>query len=79
MQNIIVDPASRSLQRRFAVVHTKRRSRKRFPQGCVTLKESEGEAVAAADEAQQCYAAVVYGPSTSSEGLKIYYLVRWLR
>ena len=78
MPKVVVDPASASLEQRFAVVHTKRRSRERFAEGCVTLMDSESEAIAAADSKQQRYAAVVYGPSTSSEGLHIYYLVRWL-
>jgi len=78
MPKVIVDPASLSLENRFAVVHTKRRSRERFAEGCVTLMESENAAIEAADASQQRYAAVVYGPSASSEGLHIYYLVRWL-
>ncbi len=78
MPKVVVDPASASLDRRFAVVHTRRRSRERFAEGCVTLFDSEAEAIAHADADRQRYAAEVYGPSTSSEGLHIYYLVRWL-
>ncbi len=78
MPKVIVDPASRSLDNRFAVVHTRRRSRERFAEGCVTLVASESEAIAAADASRNRYAAMVYGPSSSSEGLHIYYLVRWL-
>ena len=78
MPKVIVDPASLSLDHRFAVVHTRRRSRERFAEGCVTLYESENEAIEAADATRQQYAAVVYGPSASSEGLHIYYLTRWL-
>jgi hypothetical protein len=40
--------------------------------------DSESAAIEAADGSRQRYGAVVYGPSTSSEGLRIYYLVRWL-
>jgi len=78
MPKIVIDPQSAALAHRFAVVHTKRRSRERFAAGCVTLYDDESEAIAAADPAQQRYAAVVYGPSPSSEGLYIYYLIRWL-
>ena len=78
MPKVIVDPASTSLENRYAVVHTRRRSRERFAEGCVTLMESEAAAIEAASREEQRYAAIVYGPSTSSEGLHIYYLVRWL-
>lgn len=78
MPKIVVDPASASLEKRYAVVHTRRRSRERFAEGCVTLMETESAAIEAADGEQQRYAAIVYGPSTSSENLRIYYLVRWL-
>ena len=79
MQPIVVDPASASLETRSAVIYTRRKARnKRFPQGCVTLKQCEADAIAAADAARDLYAAVVYGPSKSSEGTHIFYLVRWL-
>ena len=78
MTKYTVDPASTSLQNRFALIMAPRKSRKRFPAGCVTIYETEQEAVAAADPASKLIPAIVYGPSTSSEGTKIYYLVRWL-
>ena len=78
MQHIIVDPESRSLQERFALITTPRRTRKRDPEGCVEVVVSEEAARQGADEARQLYPAVVYGPSVSSESLRIYYLVRWL-
>jgi hypothetical protein len=78
MPKVIVDPASSSLDNHFAVVHTRRRSRQRFAEGCVTLMDSESAAIEAANGSRQRYGAVVYGPSISSEGLRIYYLVRWL-
>jgi hypothetical protein len=65
-------------QDRYAVVTTARRERGRFAEGTVTVVDSAAEALAAADPARSRYAAVVYGPSPSSEGLRIYYLVRWL-
>jgi len=78
MQPIVIDPASTSLNQCFALILSKRRSRKRFPEGCVTLMESAADAIAAADANKDLYAAVVYGPSPSSEGLRVYYLLRWL-
>jgi hypothetical protein len=44
----------------------------------VTVVGSAGEALAAADGARNRHAALVYGPSPSSEGVRIYYLLRWL-
>jgi len=76
--NVIIDPQSSSLSERFAVIRTPRRSRARYPEGCVTPFAAEQDARAAADPAKNLHAAVVYGPSTSSEGQRIYYLVRWL-
>ena len=77
MSKIIVDPESTSLAERFALVKTARR-RGRFPAGCVTEVPDAATALAGADAARQIHPAVVYGPSTSSEGQQIYYLVRWL-
>jgi 2-keto-3-deoxy-6-phosphogluconate aldolase len=78
MPHVIVDPESASLKERFALIKTPRRSRVRFPAGCVTPVATEADARAGADLAKHLHAAVVYGPSLSSESQKIYYLVRWL-
>ena len=77
MAKIIVDPESRSLAEQTAIVKGARR-RVRFPAGCVTAVADEAAARAGANAEQGLHAAVVYGPSTSSEGLQLYYLVRWL-
>lgn len=78
MPHILVDPESKSLQQSFAVIKTPRKSRKRFPEGCVTLVPSEEEAKQALDENKNMHPAIVYGPSVSSESQRIYYLVKWL-
>lgn len=78
MPNILIDPDSRSLDHRYAVIHAPRRSRARYSEGCVHLTADETAAKAGANPAQQLYAAEVYGPSVSSEGQRVYYLVRWL-
>jgi hypothetical protein len=78
MPHVIVDPESRSLEERFAVIKTPRKSRKRYPEACVHIVESRDAALAGADTGGNLHPAVVYGPSVSSESQRIYYLVRWL-
>ena len=72
------DPQTTVSQVRFAVIFTPRTSRKRYPAGCVEIFKSEEQARAAADKDNNHYAARVVGPSKSSEGQYIYYLVEWL-
>ena len=78
MANVIVDPESTSLQERFVLIKTPRLTRKRYPEGCVSVVASESAAREGADPAKNLHPAVVYGPSVSSESQRIYYLVRWL-
>lgn len=54
------------------------RTRKRFPEGVVEVYASESEARQHADPASHRFAAIASGPSRSSEGFKLFYLVRWL-
>jgi hypothetical protein len=54
------------------------KSRKRFPEGVVEVYASETEAQAHADPEKNRHAAIASGPSRSSEGFKLFYLVRWL-
>ena len=73
----------------YAVVYEPKRSKKskretkrkdkRFSANCVEIKASKEEALAHANEDQKRYAAKLLGPSKSSEGQFIYYLVEWLR
>lgn len=70
--------APQLVQARFAVVTVKRGSRKRFAENCVTPMADADAALAAADPANDLHAAEVMGPSRSSEGFNLYYLVRWL-
>jgi hypothetical protein len=44
----------------------------------VSLVADEAAARHGADSAHHVYAAEVYGPSASSEGQRVYYLVRWI-
>jgi len=70
--------APQLVQARFAVVNVRRGSRKRFPESCVEVKPNAATALAAADPRQNLHAAEIVGPSRSSEGVRLYYLVRWL-
>ena len=61
------DPQTDVSQLRFAVIFTPRPSRKRYAAGCVEIFETEAQALAAADPANNHHAARVVGPSKSSE------------
>ncbi|MCG6965700.1 MAG: hypothetical protein LJE59_04265 [Chromatiaceae bacterium] len=78
MPHVIIDPESTSLQERFALIKTPRKSRKRYPEGCVEIVETQALARAGSDAEKNLHPAVVYGPSVSSESQRIYYLLRWL-
>lgn len=87
-----IDPQTQVSQAQFAVVYVpnlnksrnkksatkcKERAKKRFPASCVEIKTSQEEALNDADS-KKYFAAVVIGPSKSSEGQYIYYLGEWL-
>ncbi len=59
-----------------ALIRSPNKTRKRYPEGVVETVASEAEALARAEE--NLHPAIVIGPSRSSEGFRIYYLVRWL-
>ncbi len=73
-----LDPQTKVSQARYAVVSVPRRSRKRFSAGCVEIKESREDALAGENLANKQYAAIVIGPSKSSEGQYLYYLSEWI-
>ncbi len=72
------DPQTQVSKLEFAVVYVPKRSRKRFSANCVEIKNSKEEALENADDENKKYAAIVIGPSKSSEGQYIYYLGEWL-
>ena len=72
------DPETSVSNMEFAVVYVPRRSRNRFAAGCVEIKASAADAIEDADPDKKYYAARVCGPSKSSEGQSIYYLLEWL-
>lgn len=73
-----MDPETGVVEEVCAVIMTPRRVRKRFPENCVEVCASAADALAAADPGANRHPARVYGPSRSSEGLRVYYLVKWL-
>jgi hypothetical protein len=76
---VYLDPeAAHLVTKTWAVVAVRRGSRKRFPESCVQPMPSAEAALAQADPARDRHAAEVMGPSRSSEGVRLYYLVRWL-
>lgn len=62
----------------YALVRGKRGRRERFPESVVEVVASAEEALARENPAENLFAAEVVGPSRSSEGFRLYYLVRWL-
>ena len=68
------DPQTSVSQTRFAVVYIPKRNRKRFPANCVEIYETRLEALRNALPDEKKFAAIVIGPSKSSEGQSIYYL-----
>lgn len=80
VQGYHLDPDDRAkvADEHFAVVYAPRRARDRVPEGNVRVVESETAALAAADASKKLFPARVVGPARSSEGLRVYYIVRWL-
>lgn len=72
------DPYTKVSEEQFAVVYVPKRSRNRFPKGCVDVVSSKEEALEKSNPDQKQFPARVLGPSKSSEGQIIYYLVEWL-
>lgn len=72
------DPETSVSQEKIAVIYTPRKSRTRFPAGCVEIVDDAQTAITQAAAQEKCHAARVLGPSKSSEGQFIYYLVEWL-
>ncbi len=71
-------PDSSIVKRCFALIYTPSRRRKRFPENCVTVMPTAEEAIAEAKKSPDTHPAQVMGPSRSSEGFRLYYLIQWL-
>jgi hypothetical protein len=73
---VYIDAEALIVHERYALIATTPGKRKRFPESCVDVVADEAAARAAARPGR--HAALVVGPSRSSEGVRLYYLVRWL-
>ena len=72
------DPEGGVSKEQFAVVYAPRAKRHRFSANCVEIMPSREQAIDQSEPAVNRYPAKVLGPSKSSEGQYIYYLVEWL-
>lgn len=82
MQGLVPpDPSGQGIsQPAYATVYMPKfkASRNRFPAACIQICADADEAKHLAAEQNKRFAAVVLGPSKSSEGQLIYYLLEWL-
>jgi hypothetical protein len=76
--SLISDIHGSVVSAQYVVIYAPKKSRKRFPEGCVQICNDEAEARALARPDAAYFAAVASGPSRSSEGFRLFYLVRWL-
>ena len=77
--SLVTDTETQLVKPRYVVIYAPAgKGRKRFPENCVTAYASEAEARAAAKPDEGYLPAVASGPSRSSEGFRLFYLVRWL-
>ena len=73
-----LEPAIDAVPESSAVVYAPGQRRKRFSENCVHLYSCAANAIAAAEPEAGHHAAQVRGPCISSEGFRIFFLVRWL-
>ena len=72
------DPDTTASTIEYAVVYVPKRNRHRFATTCVDIQPSAADALDKEQPENKYFAARVSGPSKSSEGQYIYYLVEWL-
>lgn len=72
------DPVEGVSKEQYAVVYAPRAKRHRFSANCVDIMPSREQAIERSEPSQDRLAAKVLGPSKSSEGQFIYYLIEWL-
>lgn len=75
---IYLDAETQLVREHFAVVQARKPGRQRFAEDCVEVVASEALARERASPTAGFHAARVAGPSRSSEGVRLYYLVCWL-
>lgn len=78
MKPHLIDPLAGITHECYALITKPSLTRKRFPEGVVKVVDSEAEALAGANSAERIVPAIVIGPSRSSEGFNLFYLIRWL-
>ena len=72
------DPETSVSGTHYAIIRAPDRRRRRFPAGIVETVEDPEAAIRQARGQANCHAAQVLGPSKSSEGQYLYYLIEWL-
>ena len=72
------DPVEGVSKISYAVIYAPRAKRHRFSANCVKLYTSAEEAIQHSDKESSQLPAKVLGPSKSSEGQYIFYLIEWL-
>lgn len=76
IEQLIQDP---NIKQEFALVYTpNKQKRGRFPDNCVQIVTSRERALHEARPEENLHPALVCGPSRSSEGFMLFYLVQWL-
>ncbi len=79
INSLIADDPSGILSTGAVVIYAPAgKGRKRFPENCVTPYPDEASARAASRPEDGYHPAIASGPSRSSEGFRLYYLLRWL-
>lgn len=78
IKDIFPDSETSIVSESFAIIYSPRKNRKRFPKNCVTIVQTHEQAIAETNLLKNQHPAKVLGPSRSSEGLMLYYLVEWL-
>lgn len=73
------NPDQQDLEEHYAVIYAPKRGRRqRYPENCVQVVGSADEALGGGDPDRSLHPAKVCGPFRSSEGFRLFYLVRWL-
>jgi len=72
------DPVEGVSKLQYAVIYAPRAKRHRFSANCVQVCSSREEAIERSDGENHIFAGKVLGPSKSSEGQYIFYLIEWL-
>ncbi len=72
------DPVEGVSKVNYAVIYAPRAKRHRFSANCVQICATEDEAIRQSDKKNNLFPGKVLGPSKSSEGQYIYYLIEWI-